>query len=1069
MTDAGPSASNGAQKEEYPGKLVSAASIAKPFQEDVANVISKRNAQGKTTPKLVGILATPSPPSVAYAEWTKKACEQVGIKFEIWKTWQDYQQDVKQSSNDMQGVEKEKLDTDLEADVEDLIIAANADDDIHGIMIYYPIFGGRQDTYLQQILDPRKDVEGLHFSYCWNMYHNVRWVLPKQIGGAPGTTTEVAIGPVQREDDIPAGFAKSILPCTPLAIVKCLEAMEVYDANLPYGDRLYGKVITVINRSEVVGRPLAALLSNDGAKVYSIDLDSIQEFNKRVSAENDRQPSAAVQKAREKNSQRRLQTHHIVRPCNLTMEQAIRASDVVISGVPSEKFKIDTDWVKEGAVTVNFSSAKNFEKDVRRRASKHLPAIGKTTIAMLQRNLLRLVQYREMSSNASAPSAGPDYGGQDGGSGASFGDGMGGPDGRSRTSTGLPSGTRPESGAGSFSRSMGAGGPQDSQINLDSEPSRRTGVEQSPLIRLNHYSNQFASRNRAVTMTYPHAEQRRERLPYTSHYSPGNRYQQARRGSVSTSLNPWEWRPQDRRGSVTSVASTACSPRLEAVRGHRHASISQQTPLLFAPINTTASSGHSSASSVSTVRPTAARNDSSYTSSSPYCGTPVSPLFFDGLSVEDIQPAANSSHRNSWDYNAPRTPREGQVIPSVFERPTRDIPQRHFKGYYSPMEEKSASLHPAMSPAQDLRQVTVIGPTSDRLSQSRPRRRQRFSYSSLIAQAISSSPEGRMTLREIYTWISNYCPEMYPMEDKKGEGWQNTVRHNLSLNKSFVKVARTAQDIYESCTSGDASMSQAARGKGGWWTLDHSVMSQAQLKGEIDMGEYGNEFIEEQDSNGEVQRAQRRRRTDSFALSVTSEDAQSPRVDYFTVPSVLQPPPTPQERSKDLVITDGTVPSVFMQPRPRTADRSMTIINGFPPSLQEIQMAGRSRGYTMGDAEASYHRHNLALTNSPSKRKLPFASDYSYQSSLRHSRMDEVPRPATAAAAPASTQHQFVRVPPSPSPFQHSSLHPDTKRASPPSKLSLLRRVDGQSTASTIPASPKVSTGRMSITGMLNA
>ena len=29
-------------------------------------------------------------------------------------------------------------------------------------------------------------------------------------------------------------------------------------------------------RSEVVGRPLAALLANDGARVFSVDIDSIQ-------------------------------------------------------------------------------------------------------------------------------------------------------------------------------------------------------------------------------------------------------------------------------------------------------------------------------------------------------------------------------------------------------------------------------------------------------------------------------------------------------------------------------------------------------------------------------------------------------------------------------------------------------------------------------------------------------------------------------------------------------------------------------------------------------------------------
>lgn len=94
-------------------------------------------------------------------------------------------------------------------------------------------------------------------------------------------------------EEPPPGTVKSIIPCTPLAIVKCLEYVGVYNKILPYGDRAYGKTITIINRlvlyiwknwtrieclfrSEVVGRPLAALLSNDGARVLSIDIESIQ-------------------------------------------------------------------------------------------------------------------------------------------------------------------------------------------------------------------------------------------------------------------------------------------------------------------------------------------------------------------------------------------------------------------------------------------------------------------------------------------------------------------------------------------------------------------------------------------------------------------------------------------------------------------------------------------------------------------------------------------------------------------------------------------------------------------------
>lgn len=118
------------------GKLASAAAVAGPFQSDITDTISNRKQHGRTIPKLIGILAKPSPPSIAYAQFTKKACEQVGINFEIWQTWatdEDHQGDTSMQKEE----EVKRPDTDLEADVEDLIIAANADDSIHGIMVCF--------------------------------------------------------------------------------------------------------------------------------------------------------------------------------------------------------------------------------------------------------------------------------------------------------------------------------------------------------------------------------------------------------------------------------------------------------------------------------------------------------------------------------------------------------------------------------------------------------------------------------------------------------------------------------------------------------------------------------------------------------------------------------------------------------------------------------------------------------------------------------------------------------------------------------------------------------------------
>lgn len=64
------------------------------------------------------------------------------------------------------------------------------------------------------------------------------------------------------------------------------------------------------------------------------------------------------------------------------------------------------------------------------------------------------------------------------------------------------------------------------------------------------------------------------------------------------------------------------------------------------------------------------------------------------------------------------------------------------------------------------------------------------SYAQLIGMAILSTHEQQMTLSNIYKWImANYAFYRF-----NTGGWQNSIRHNLSLNKAFTKIARRTDE-----------------------------------------------------------------------------------------------------------------------------------------------------------------------------------------------------------------------------------------------------------------------------------
>ena len=269
---------------------------------------------------VVGLIASDDKPSLAYAKATKRKFDMVGISY------------------DLRQLERLK--------VENAINAANQNPNVHGIFIYFPVFYNQHDDYLRNQVDFKKDIEAGSTYWTKKIVANDRMAVS---------------GDESR---------KAVLPCTSLAIIKILTEIGVYATHT---DRpMEGKVVSIFNRSEVIGRPLAVMMSNDGAKVYSFDVNGPLEFMDALPNES-----------------------------SITREQALLDSDIVITGVPADSFKkIGCDEVRKGTVCLNFSSVPNFEDAIKTHTDIYIPRIGPMTVAMCMRNTLRLFTNFHQASQA---------------------------------------------------------------------------------------------------------------------------------------------------------------------------------------------------------------------------------------------------------------------------------------------------------------------------------------------------------------------------------------------------------------------------------------------------------------------------------------------------------------------------------------------------------------------------------------------------------------------------------------------------------------------------------------------
>src|SRR5215212_2274296 len=199
-------------------------------------------------------------------------------------------------------------------DVEDLLRQLNQDPAVSGILLQLPTPPQVDGQGLTELIDPAKDVDGL----------------------TPVSTGLLAKG------------RPGLRPCTPLGV---MELLRRHDAQLE------GAEAVVIGRSDLVGKPLAALL---------------------------------------------LAAHATVTVCHSRtrdLPEVARRADVLVAAVGRARF-VQGDWVKEGATVIDVGINRtddgltgdvDFEAAAERAALiTPVPrGVGPMTIAMLLRNTLQ--------------------------------------------------------------------------------------------------------------------------------------------------------------------------------------------------------------------------------------------------------------------------------------------------------------------------------------------------------------------------------------------------------------------------------------------------------------------------------------------------------------------------------------------------------------------------------------------------------------------------------------------------------------------------------------------------------
>lgn len=245
--------------------------------------------KGVRLPKLVVVLVGDDPASHTYVNAKEKACKDVGFVSMVHRL-------NAETTN-------EELLT--------LIQSLNEDETVDGILVQMPIPKHLDSKAVILSIDPEKDVDGFH---------------------------PINVGKLHSNE-------KTFVPCTPLGVMKLLEAYNIGVA---------GMNTVVLGRSHLVGRPIAQLLVNANATV-------------------------TICHSRSKH-----------------IDEICQRADLIVAAVGVPHF-VKKDWIKKGAVVVDVGIHRSEDnkiigdvvEDAMELASFMTPVpkgVGPMTIAMLLSN-----------------------------------------------------------------------------------------------------------------------------------------------------------------------------------------------------------------------------------------------------------------------------------------------------------------------------------------------------------------------------------------------------------------------------------------------------------------------------------------------------------------------------------------------------------------------------------------------------------------------------------------------------------------------------------------------------------